>query len=308
MKVSDNMKICPECRSTDVKDSAFSCPYCGYQFMERSKPEIKSEPPIFSDDERTNGLNSGGMEGGYDNNYSSYGKNKSGIIKKIFLVLVCILLILLILIVIVSFEDDGSNSTNNTNTNNTQNQVQTQATTVAQTTATPQKEVSAEEQRMINIMRGLMDCNVEVLDMFYFGNHLETTNTTVGTNLLQVKSDKFKTYTEFRYYIESVYESEYAFEKFINPCRYMPGSGDSLGMNIIYGTQGERDYVTEYDAIGYFVDWSGYILNIESYSSSECIFTVVGRDNSSAGVGNEYVRQGKAVYKNGRWGLTSVIY
>ncbi len=160
-----------------------------------------------------------------------------------------------------------------------------------------------ETEQMTNNMLDLFDDNLYcVLYMFYFGNHLETTGESGGYNLLKVKTDKFASYSAYEVFLRATYTADVV-QTLIVPAKYMSGSNGELCLNAAFVEDGRF-----YDVPDYYVDWSDYQLVVDSFSEKECYFTVTAIENNPSSGQALYERSGKAVYQNGKWILTEVVY
>lgn len=163
--------------------------------------------------------------------------------------------------------------------------------------------VDYETEQMTNKMRDLFDNNLYcVFHMFYFGNHLETTSESGGHNLLKVKTDKFASYSAYEVFLKATYTADVVRE-LILPAKYMSGSNGELCLNTVFVEDGQF-----YDVSDYYVDWSDYQLVVDAHSEKECYFTVTATENNPNVGQRAYECGGKAVYQNGKWILTEVIY
>ncbi len=160
-----------------------------------------------------------------------------------------------------------------------------------------------ETEQMTNNMLDLFEDNLYcVLYMFYFGNHLETTGESGGYNLLKVKTDKFASYSAYEVFLRATYTADVV-QTLIVPAKYMSGSNGELCLNAAFVEDGRF-----YDVSDYYVDWSDYQLVVDSFSEKECYFTVTAMENNPGSGQTLYERSGKAVYQNGKWILTEVVY
>lgn len=119
-------------------------------------------------------------------------------------------------------------------------------------------------------------------------------------HIYRVQSDRFTTYAQLREYLLTVYTEEET-ENLLNHGGY-PTYLDVDGYLCIdvHHTGGK----------GYYVDWTNYELTLDSMESAACHFTVTGviEEPAEVPVKEPYSATATAVYENGRWVLTAMIW
>lgn len=153
-------------------------------------------------------------------------------------------------------------------------------------------------------IRALVDENLNCMrDIFVLGM-LPTEDAPIqGEWIYQVKEDIFRDYAEFESYVRSVYCKETA-DMYLYDYPY---EGEPKYVNID-GKLCANKYLD--GGRGYYVDWTDYALTIESVKDGRCQFTVTCLVEWPAEnpVAEEYPVSGEAIYENGRWLLTEMLY
>lgn len=153
-------------------------------------------------------------------------------------------------------------------------------------------------------LRNLIDNNIYcMLNVFDLGTLPTIGEPLDGTNLYQVDTDIFKNYSEFEEYIRSIYIKDWADTLLYN----YPYEGVRL-----YSEVDGKLYVdmTYAGGKGYYVDWDDYSVQIDTVKDGICEFTIKTSVEWPAEnpVKEDYILNETAVYENGGWKLTRIIY
>lgn len=174
---------------------------------------------------------------------------------------------------------------------------QDKATTGAETT----KEQSVSEDTLRELIDKNVYCNLKI-----FCGSLPTKESDVDTQtttLHQVSEEAFPDYASFEKYVRSVYCKDTADMYLYN----YPTEGAQKYRNV----DGKLYIDLQYDnSKGYYVIWDDYTITIDSSSADKCEFTVKAAVEMPADkpVKEEYTVKGTAVYENGKWVLTEMLY
>lgn len=118
----------------------------------------------------------------------------------------------------------------------------------------------------------------------------------------QIDTNYFADYASFEEYIRSVYCKQEADRLLYN----FPEEG----VQKYYDQDGMLYLNTNYDgAKGYYVDWSGFTLTIDSTEGNQCTFTVTATVEEPADVPQKepYSVTQTAIFEDGRWVLTELF-
>lgn len=202
-----------------------------------------------------------------------------------------------------------NNSTENTSTGTAGNNASASDTgTQAWDSITQVQEESGEQIPENTVteaeLRNLIDNNIYCMFNVFDLGTLPTTGEPVdGTNLYQVDTDIFKNYSEFEEYVRSIYSKDWADTLLYN----YPYEGVRL-----YSEVDGKLYVdmTYAGAKGYYVDWNDYSVQIDTVKAGICEFTIKTSVEWPADnpVKEDYILNETAVYENGGWRLTRIIY
>lgn len=187
------------------------------------------------------------------------------------------------------------------------NEAVSQAETVTETEQ-PTRQLSLEEQEIVDAIRIVMDNNIiAVNEMFFFGNKLHTSseildgweNAVYGVYV--VDDERFSTYDKYTSFLFSTYIEDTATNKFINMVRYLPGK-----------STGRLGCITDQDRTGaveayhpdqqYTVDWSSYEIEIPNFEAgkTEYDFKAIAKDG--------YVASGTVRKSGSSWLLIDAVY
>lgn len=153
-------------------------------------------------------------------------------------------------------------------------------------------------------IRALMAENLNCMYNIFVLNHLPIQGDFVaGQSIYPVNTYKFATFEEFENYVRSVYSKETADLYLYN----FPYEGEPMYF--------EKDCLLYIDlnkvgGKGYYVDWSNYTVTINSCENDACSFTLNAQVEwpGEEPQAQDYPVEGKAVFENGTWLLTKMLF
>lgn len=187
----------------------------------------------------------------------------------------------------------------------TSSETETAAETEAAASAETSAETEADENTVsADTLRELMDGNLHCMiyifslsSLHYSGNPVE------GEYIYKVDDEKFRTFDDLKNYLLTIYTSDYTDELLYN----YPYENDPKYLNI----NGDLCINAAYDGgKGYYVNWDNAAIDITYSDSTSCKFTITGQLEEPAEevIPEPYSVDAEAVYENGRWVLTKMIY
>lgn len=179
-----------------------------------------------------------------------------------------------------------------------------------ETSAETESETSAETEEAVenavsaDTLSGLMDENLYCMRyVFSLGSLPYSGDPVEGEYIYKVDDEKFKTFDDLKNYLLTVYSADYTDQLLYNT----PYENDPLYLDI----NGELCINTaNAGAKGYYVNWDNAVIDIKSSDSTSCKFTITGQLEEPAEevIPEPYSVDAEAVYENGRWVLTKMIY
>ncbi|MCI6888641.1 MAG: IseA DL-endopeptidase inhibitor family protein [Ruminococcus sp.] len=152
-------------------------------------------------------------------------------------------------------------------------------------------------------LRNLTDQSLYCMANIFSLGSLPTIGEPIKDNLYQVSTDKFADYETFKNYIRSIYSKEEA-DVLLNNFPY-----ENTQKYVNY--EGKLCLDKNYDGSkGYYVDWDNYSIEIISQDSSKCDFKVLTTVTLPAEnpTPEDYTINATAVFEDGSWKLTSMLY
>lgn len=152
-------------------------------------------------------------------------------------------------------------------------------------------------------LRNLTDQSLYCMANIFSLGSLPTVGEPIKDNLYQVSTDKFADYETFKNYICSIYSKEEA-DVLLNNFPY-----ENTQKYVNY--EGKLCLDKNYDGSkGYYVDWDNYSIEIISQDSSKCDFKVLTTVTLPAEnpTPEDYTINATAVFEDGSWKLTSMLY
>lgn len=187
---------------------------------------------------------------------------------------------------------------------------ETEAPAESETKSETEAEISAETEAAaentvsVDTLSKLMDENLNCMrHIFALGSLPYSGDPVEGEYIYKVDDEKFKTFDDLRNYLLTVYSSDYTDQLLYNT----PYENDPLYLDI----NGELCINSaRAGAKGYYVNWDSPAIDIRSSDSTVCQFTITGQLEEPADevIPEPYSIDAEAVYENGRWVLTEMIY